>query len=347
MAVERNASVIDSTQRLEWEVTKEEFDSCPSPHFLSSPVFKVHVGDETSKWQIRLWPNGHENNNRLQYLLELRPGNVKYSVQSYFEFKSFDGKVKADAVEELYGNKKKWKKMHVLDGNGSFQERIIGKKDSKKDSIRKLFMNNSRDIVKVVATVVIYVDGEKYVHNRELATNFMANHRSITDLEMLSDFTIVCGGKQFKCHRLILASMSTIFKTMLTNKHFTENTEHMVEIVDSTPDIVEAMLYFMTNGVIPRNINDIALDLIHLAEKYDLQDLMKACERSLANNITVEKVIDTLVTLDLYNPASAFRKDVIQFIKSNVKEVTKTKDWTKFVQNYPSLVTEVVLSMSD
>jgi hypothetical protein len=107
------------------------------------------------------------------------------------------------------------------------------------------------------------------------------------------------------------------------------------------------MLYFMTNGVIPRNINDIALDLIHLAEKYDLQDLMKACERSLANNITVEKVIDALVTLDLYNPASAFRKDVIQFIKNNVKEVTKTKDWTKFVQNYPNLVTEVVLSMSD
>jgi predicted ATP-dependent Lon-type protease len=130
----------------------------------------------------------------------------------------------------LYGNKKKWKKMHVLDGNGSFQERIIGKKDSKKDSIRKLFINNSRDIVKVVATVVIYVDGEKYVHNRELATNFMANHRSITDLEMLSDFTIVCGGKQFKCHRLILASMSTIFKTMLTNNNFTENTEHMTRL---------------------------------------------------------------------------------------------------------------------
>jgi len=344
--MEGKVSVIDTTQQLEWEVTKEAYDNCAFPQRLTSPVFKIQVGKEESRWQMKLLPKGGENKQTL-FRLELLPSNIKYFVNWNLAVKNSDGKFHADVVEMLYANSNSLNNVKYtgksFDGNSDAKNRRVTLAYRNND-VKFPLSDGSQDMITLVVTLVIYVEGEKYIPQRDMATNFVDGRRSISDLDMFSDFTIICGGKHFKCHRNILASMSTTFKTMLTNDSFVESKELVVEIFDSTPKIVEAMLYFINNGIIPANIHAIAFDLIHLAQKYDLQDLLKACERSLANNMTVENVIDTLITLDLYVPTSEFRQKIIEFIKSNGKEVIKVKDWTKFVQNYPNLVTEVFLS---
>merc|ERR550519_896394 len=230
---------------------------------------------------IRVWPKGtgvNENENRTLLVLELLPANVKYFVHLNLTLRYPNC---TSVVDELYKHKLK-SHQKVFDGNAPRRnERIAFWSNKKIDYRQLLFKNDSVDKVTIITTLVISVKGESYIHHKEAVTNFVANHRSIADLEMFSDFTIVCGEKRFKCHRLVLASMSSIFKTMLTNKNFLESKEAVVEIVDSTPEMVKAMLKFMTEGIIPHNIDAITRDLINLAQKYDLQDLMKTCERSL------------------------------------------------------------------
>jgi len=351
MEGDSEVSVVDSTQRLKWVVSKEAFDNCVFPQRLTSPVFSVHVGKQKSKWEMTMCPNGYCERNKGDVLLGLRlhpvrPGDVKYTVQCVLGVKSKDA-FHPDTVEDLYANKGIMEKegklvTKVFNGNATQEERKVQvetKKFGSKKNFRKRYLSENK--FTLVATLVIYVEGVNYIHHRELARNFMANHRSMSDLDMFSDFMIVCKEKQFKCHRNVLASMSMIFNTMITNNCFLESTEKVVEIVDSSPDVVEAMLFFMTNGIIPHDIDAKAFDLITLANKYDLPDLKKACERSLVNNMTVENVIETLIIIDLYIPQSVNRPKIIEFVKSNAIEVTEAEDWTKFVQNYPKLVTEV------
>merc|ERR1719186_1389359 len=131
-----------------------------------------------------------------------------------------------------------------------------------------MFIENK---ITVVATLRIYVDRNEHIKKREREKNFVSSLRSISDLDSLADFTIICGGREFKCHRNILASMSTVFRAMLLNLQFVEGNENSVTIEDSSPDIVETMLEFMAKGVAPRDIDEKAIDLIALANKYDLQ----------------------------------------------------------------------------
>jgi len=354
--MEGKVSIIDTTQQLEWEVTKEAYDNCAFPGKLTSPVFKIHVGKEELQWTMRLWPNGYVGSedkgpvNDAAFKLQLSPANVKYFVKVNLAMKDSDGKLHLDFIQMSYANHFNLKKTDTgksFDGHGDAKDRRYFRPYPKEMLRNFLFDYDSQDKTTLVVTLVIYVEGEKHIPQRDMAINFANSRRSIADLDMFSDFTIVCGGKRFKYHRLILASMSTTFKTMLTNDSFAESKELVVEIVDSTPEIVGAMIYFMNNGVIPPNIDAISFDLIHLAQKYDLKDLLKACERSLVNNMAVENVINTLITLDLYVPTSEYRQKVIEFIKSNAKEVIKVKDWTKFLQNYPNLATEVFLSFAN
>jgi len=346
-------SIVDSTQQLKWEVTKEEFDNCVYPQSFKSPEVNVTIGNKKSKWIMRMYPQGYkdETKNNVYVVLEMLPGNMKYTVEFIMQIRGPNGSsFFPEPVEKLYANTinpagygKSF--VSVFDGNGTWNNRATMVPFGPTENVNGLF-EKFKNKIKVVATLIIYVEGKDYIHHKETSRNFMANHRSISELGMFSDLTIICGNKEFKSHRVLLASMSKIFKTMLTNEMFLESQEKSVKIDDSSPDIVEAMLFFMSNGVIPRDIHAKAFGLLYLADKYELQDLLKACEKSLVDNMTVENVIETLIIIDLHIPKSENRQKIIDFMKSNATEVTEVKDWIKFVLKYPNLVTEVVRSFA-
>ena len=69
------------------------------------------------------------------------------------------------------------------------------------------------------------------------------------------------------------------------------------------------------------------------------------CEKSLAK-VSVENSINNLIIIDRYIPGSIIRSRILKFIKVNAKEIVKTKDWKKFVQCYPDLVTDVFVFLA-
>merc|ERR1719186_697400 len=98
------------------------------------------------------------------------------------------------------------------------------------------------------------------------------------------------------------------------------------------------MLDFISNGDVPQHIAEKAIDLIALANRYDLQDLIKICESSLVNNLTADNVIETLVAIDLHVPKSQHRQNILDFIKKEAANVVKSSHWKKFLEKYPDLV---------
>ena len=61
----------------------------------------------------------------------------------------------------------------------------------------------------------------------------------------LVDLKILCSGKTFECHKVVLSCQSEVFKTMIKNKSLTEKELEVMEIVetDISSDNMEQLLY--------------------------------------------------------------------------------------------------------
>ena len=71
-----------------------------------------------------------------------------------------------------------------------------------------------------------------------------------------------------------------------------------LEIPDATPESVRGMINHIYTGTIPSNISDMVEDMLHLADKYGLAKLKKACEKSLMDDLAVENAVNTLILAD-------------------------------------------------
>ena len=63
-----------------------------------------------------------------------------------------------------------------------------------------------------------------------------------------SDVKIVCNGKNFECHKLVLISQSDVFRTMIKNKSLVEKQfEGVMEIYenDFSSDTMEQIMYYL------------------------------------------------------------------------------------------------------
>ena len=72
----------------------------------------------------------------------------------------------------------------------------------------------------------------------------------------------------------------------------------VLEIPDATPESVQGMINFIYTGSIPSNISDMVEDLLHLADKYGLGRLKKACETCLVDDLAVENAVNTMIYAD-------------------------------------------------
>ena len=62
-----------------------------------------------------------------------------------------------------------------------------------------------------------------------------------------SDVKIICNGKTFPCHKVILSIQSEVFKSMLSNGcgSMIEASTGEIKIKDISADVMESLLYFL------------------------------------------------------------------------------------------------------
>ena len=159
--------------------------------------------------------------------------------------------------------------------------------------------------------------------------------------KLFTDFAIESeDGMIIKCHRVFLASHSTVFKAMLESdmkeardkrlklKFSGEILHHFVDFLYDT---------FLKTKIILQHYED----FLHLAEKYDIKHLKLQTEDVLIKNLSTDLMINYYVLGDLYN-AENLKEAAKIFIVSN-KDCFKDKEFTKQLQKFnPERIVDIM-----
>ena len=143
---------------------------------------------------------------------------------------------------------------------------------------------------------------------------------------------VVAGEKEFKAHKVVLATQSQFFKTKFESRWSSgagqQHCNNRIEMTDVPANVMEAVLSYMYTGTVTNGIDEIATETLTTAEDYGLEGLRRMCEASLAKTLTSESVVDMLIFADNHN-AVDLRKECIKYISSNASIVRNSEGWKK------------------
>jgi len=313
---------VDSPIRLRWEVTKQEFDNCEEfQNRLTSPKYTVRIGQNDVDWSVGLYQEDKDN---VVIYLKLESDEETYTARSWFGVETSQG---------LWSNP--IKKNFDFDGDASW-----GQDMGTPQEFAKHFVDGK---LVVVAILEILMEGDNYSDHMKIADHYVDEMRSISNLDNLSDFTVISGSVHFPCHRVLLAARSKYFEAMFRNEPEKKSLQ-----MEEPPEVVKDFLDYIARGCIPADMDAKAVDMILMADMYGLDLLTIACQTSMVNNLTAENAVETLIIMDKVKHVSKeeHRQKILAFIKKEAAQIARSKDWEMFVRNYPNLVTEIILSLA-
>jgi len=156
-----------------------------------------------------------------------------------------------------------------------------------------------------------------------------------------ADIILTCGDKKFACHKLMLASRSPVFKTMLES-NMKEKISGSIEIKGMRLEVLESLLQYIYTSDAP-NVDTLAKELFAAADQYQIVKLKELCEAKLISNIDLENCIDLLVLGD-FHQASALKTATLKFVSQKMDEIDPN-EWKKTLIAYPTLLIEVMEMM--
>ena len=161
--------------------------------------------------------------------------------------------------------------------------------------------------------------------------------------DLFADVTITCGGKEFRAHKVILASQSPVFKKML-EIDMKERRSGVIEVPDITPAVMSDLLAYLYTGTAP-HVDTLARELLNAADKYELPRLLSICETTLVSKITADSVLEMLILAELHK-TETLKNACMGFIKCNFTSMSELDSWKdmKASASHQNLVLEVLES---
>ena len=161
------------------------------------------------------------------------------------------------------------------------------------------------------------------------------------------DVKILCDGKSFECHKNVLSCQSEVFKTMIKNKSLTENPPVIMKIEekDISSDTMEQFLYFMYHETV-KDSKKINIELLMLADKYNVSDLLEECSKYFESNLSLENALDLLVAAEITNQKNLFEA-ASRFVCKNIGILQKSSAYQDLLKNNPTMLAIVFSNMLD
>ena len=163
----------------------------------------------------------------------------------------------------------------------------------------------------------------------------------------LVDLKILCDGKTFECHKVVLSCQSEVFKTMIKNKDLTETKTGIMKIEerDISYDNMEKLLYYLYHEKI-KDISIINPDLLVAADKYIVKGLLDKCSKYFEANLSLQNALDVLVTAEFTNQKNLFEA-ASRFVGKNIGSLNKSRAYKDLLKNNPTLIANVLSKMLD
>jgi len=146
-----------------------------------------------------------------------------------------------------------------------------------------------------------------------------------------SDIKILCkDDKVVKCHKIILASRSDVFKKMLDND-FKEGNSGIIKLDYMDLHIIQDLLSYIYSGTIKNPEN--AMELLEAADQFQVEDLKEMCGDLLLSKLTVANVLESLAIADRYRLVE-LKKSAIALTVKNANAVFKSTKFTEFCTKF-------------
>ncbi|CAG7729075.1 unnamed protein product [Allacma fusca] len=149
--------------------------------------------------------------------------------------------------------------------------------------------------------------------------NFDCWHVKLYKNPNFSDVKILCGDVTFPAHKIVLASQSQVFEKMLESP-MKEAKTNEIKFDNFPVDTVEMMLKYLYQVTVdmPIRPNGI-LDLLNVAEMYDLKRLKIACLDFMISSMSDENVGEYNVMAHRYNASEKYKSVFRQYCQESHK----------------------------
>jgi len=315
---------------------------------LKSGVFSIRTKDRQTDWFMRINPNGEEKTCKGFVSLFLYKDGVceiPINADIIFSIVDKDGvKTRAKRCEYTF-------EKNLPSDNRGFAK-FVSHNELKHPQLN-LLPNDTLTIlceISITGDNVVTSGISKPSQGRvgrdgrsEPTSRLSHDFNNIFESGKFADCTVVCEGREFKCHKNILAGRSTVFDAMFTHD-MEENRKSRVDIIDLDGDTVHDMIVYIYSGKVAE-LEGKATGLLSAAEKYDLKELKQMCEGSLSENINTDNVLDLLVLADLHG-ASTVRNLALKFIVDNGKEIVAQPGWRDKLKVYPEIMADMFEAMT-
>jgi hypothetical protein len=106
-------------------------------------------------------------------------------------------------------------------------------------------------------------------------SRYISDFKSLFGDTSLADFVIKCGGKVFKCHKVILSARSPVFRRMIASE-MEEGRRGEATIKDVAAETFEKVLQFIYGDEVEDlGSQDQVEQLLYAADKYEIQELVR------------------------------------------------------------------------
>ncbi len=164
-----------------------------------------------------------------------------------------------------------------------------------------------------------------------------------TSREEFCDVQFTVEGKVVAAHRIILADRSDVFRDKFMSNELKSVKTDPIPIVDTSYDAFSNFINTIYYGHTPDDA-EICLEMIKLAEKYNIQDIKSEAESSVIASINTKNAVHILITSELRtHRAERIKQAALEFCARNgVHEMNNGKELAK----HPDLMIEMFKQMS-
>ncbi|KAI6180392.1 Speckle-type POZ protein B-like protein [Aphelenchoides besseyi] len=118
------------------------------------------------------------------------------------------------------------------------------------------------------------------------------------------------------------------------DKETKEQKNGVVTVKGFETAMVERMLiYIYKNEVV--NLNEVAAELLAVADYYQVNTLVQKCSESIVSNLTVHNVLSILTLAFERSHLEDFQERVLKFAHENFKEICRLNTLEDFVSKHP------------
>jgi len=147
--------------------------------------------------------------------------------------------------------------------------------------------------------------------------------------QQFSDIAFEVEGRTVYAHKFILFARCEYFRRMFTSG-YKESTEAVVSISDVPCDVFICVLTFLYTGKLRDMAPEMAVDVMGVANLYNIDPLKRMCADIVARSLCIENVASVLQAADSFNTPQ-LRSTCLNFMVSNFKEVVRTEAFKELV----------------